>query len=349
MLLNTIYGKYKIVSIVGMAKNSGKTVALNHLINEAYDEDIKLGIVSTGRDGESIDLVTETEKPKIFVEEGTIISTTTNLLPLSDVNVEIMKITSYRTPLGEILLGRAKNSGYIQIAGPQTAAGIKEISNLLLSLGAEMVIVDGAMDRKTSAAPSVSEATILSTGAVLSRNMNKVIEETVHTVSLFNLPPVSNPMDRQIIEKTIDRGEVAIIDNELNVNSLNVKTALNSGRIIGQNIKDNSKYVVISGSLIENTVEELIMSTNKYKKIQIVVSDGTKIFISPKEWIRFLRYGINVKVLNPINLVAVTLNPYSPDGYYFNPREFLDKMRYFIKDLPVVDLVLGGEDLEIYG
>ncbi len=100
-----------------MAKNSGKTVALNHLIYEAVDKNIKLGIVSTGRDGESLDLVTETEKPKIFAEEGTIIATTTELLSLGDATVEIMSITQYRTPLGEILIGRVKDSGYIQISG----------------------------------------------------------------------------------------------------------------------------------------------------------------------------------------------------------------------------------------
>ena len=51
MLLEHIYNKYEIVSIVGMAKNSGKTVTLNHLIHEAIEEDVKLGIISTGRDG----------------------------------------------------------------------------------------------------------------------------------------------------------------------------------------------------------------------------------------------------------------------------------------------------------
>lgn len=88
LLLDNLYNKYKVVSIVGMAKNSGKTVVLNHLIAEAIREDIVLGIVSTGRDGESVDLVTETEKPKIFAEVGTIIATTTEMLPLGDATID---------------------------------------------------------------------------------------------------------------------------------------------------------------------------------------------------------------------------------------------------------------------
>ena len=133
MLLNYIYNKYKTISIVGMAKNSGKTVALNHLILEAIEEDITLGIISTGRDGESTDVVTETKKPKIFAEVGTIIATTTEMLSLGDATIEIIYVTDYRTPLGEILIGRVRNEGYIEIAGPQTVAEIKQVSNLMLN------------------------------------------------------------------------------------------------------------------------------------------------------------------------------------------------------------------------
>ncbi|MCF6463439.1 hypothetical protein [Clostridium sp. Cult1] len=343
MLLKHIYNKHKIISIVGMAKNSGKTVALNHLIYEAVDKNIKLGIVSTGRDGESLDLVTETEKPKIFAEEGTIIATTTELLSLGDATVEIMSITQYRTPLGEILIGRVKDSGYIQISGPQTTAEIKEVANLMIELGAEMVVIDGAIDRRSSAAPSITDATILSTGAVLSRDMNKVIEETIHIVNLFNLPQIEDPREREILEKVLKDGDIAIIDKGLNIHPIEIKTALNCGHIIGDHIEDNSKYILIPGSLVKNTVEDIIRSTNRYKNVDIVVADGTKIFIPPKDWLKFMRYGIKIKVLNPINLIAITLNPYAPQGYYFEARELLEKMRYYIKDIPVVDLVLGGE------
>lgn len=349
MLLETINNKNKIISIVGLAKNTGKTVALNYLIGEAIDEGVRLGVVSIGRDGESMDLVTRTEKPKIYVEEGTIIVTTTTLLSLSDATVEIMKITDYRTPLGKILIGKVKDSGYVQISGPQTAKEVKEISKLLLSFGVDLVIIDGALDRKSSAAPSISEATILSTGAVLSRDMNKVIEETVHAVNIFGLSQVKDDKDRRAIEEVLDKGEVAIIDHDLSTSFLKIKTALNSGRVIGYSINDNSKHIVIPGSLTKNTLDDIITTTDKYKNVDIVITDGTKVFIPPKDWLRFMRSGVNVKVLNPINLVAITLNPYAPQGYYFNPSEFLHRMRHFIKDIPVVDVVLGDENIEIYG
>lgn len=343
MLFEYIHNKYKIVSIVGMAKNSGKTVALNHLIQEAMEEDVKLGIISTGRDGEGVDVLDETEKPKIYAEVGTIIATTTELLPLGDANIEIIHVTDYRTPLGEILIGRVKDSGYIQIAGPQTIKEIKEVADFMLEIGAELVIIDGALDRRTSAAPSISDATILSTGAVLSRDINKVIERTLHVVNLFSLPPVEDDKARELIEEIMDQGQIAIIDKDLNIIPINIKTALNCGHIIGDHLNEDSRYLVIPGSLVKSTVEGIIDTTKMYKKVDIVVTDGTKIFIEPKDWLKFNRYGINVKVLYPINLVAITVNPYAPQGYYFEPNVLLEKMRHYIKDIPVVDVMLGGD------
>lgn len=341
MLLQYIKNQDKIISIVGMAKNSGKTVALNQLISEAIEANISIGLISTGRDGETEDVATETEKPKIFAEEGTYFATTTELLSLMDATVEIIEITNYRTPLGEILIGKVKDSGYIQIAGPQSLLEIKELGEKLLQLGSDFVIIDGAIDRRTAAAPSIADATILSTGAVLSRDINRVIEETIHIVNLFSLPVVKEA--RELIENHMAQEEIAIIDKNHKSHIIKVKTALSAGSIIGERLNQDSRYLTIPGSLVKTTVENIVSSTRHYKNIDIVVRDGTKIFISPRDWLKFKRYGVNVRVLNPINLIAITLNPYAPQGYYFEPNTLLEKTRYFIKDIPVIDVIFGGD------
>jgi len=342
-MLELIKDKYKTISIVGMAKNSGKTVALNHLISEAMESKFPLGITSIGRDGETIDIVTETEKPSIFVEEGTFIATSTKMLELSDANIEILKVTEYRTPLGEIIIGRVKDGGYVQIAGPQLLSEVKEVADTMLSLGAKAVIIDGALDRLSQAAPTISEATILSTGAVLSRDMNKVIEETLHTVNTLSLPQIEDEGIREMARQIIENNEIAVIDEENKVEIIPIKTALNAGCIIGDHIRDNSKYLILPGSLVKGTLEDLIHSTRKYKNIEIIIKDGTKIFVESKDWLRFMRQGVKVKVLDKINLIAITVNPYSPKGYYFQPREFLSKMKSYVSHIPVMDLMLGSE------
>ena len=265
------------------------------------------------------------------------------MLNYGDANIEIIKVTEYRTPLGEIVIGRVRNGGYVQIAGPQLLSEIKAVSNIMLELGAGFVIIDGALDRITSAAPTISESTILSTGAVVSRDINKVIDETAHLVSLFNLPAIENKETRLTVEELIQNNKIAIINQDNKADIIPLKTALKSGNIIGDYLKDDSKYIVIPGSLVKNTVEDLTRSTRKYKDVEIIVTDGTKIFINPNDWIRFQRQGIIVKVLDKVDLVALTLNPYSPKGYYFEPLNFLEQMKSRINKVPVMDLILGGE------
>lgn len=326
-----------------MAKNAGKTITLNYIIQEAMDKGIRLGLTSTGRDGEREDLVTNTEKPPIYAPEGTLVATASRCLDMGDAKVEIIDVTKYTTSLGPIVIGKIKDSGYIQIAGPNTSTEIKEICDLMLGLGTELVIIDGAIDRKSSASPVISDGTILATGAVISRDMNRVIEETVHTIELFGLPEIRGIKERSVIEKVFTEDKIAIIDKDYNTNYLNVRTALNSGELIGTNIDETTLYIVFSGALVNKTVEDIIRIRRINKDINLVVRDGTRIFIDANNWQRFKRLGIRVNVLNRIKTLAVTVNPYSPQGYYFEPEEFVLNMRKYISNVPVYDVVLGGE------
>lgn len=341
-LLHLIKDKYRIVSIIGMSKNSGKTVTLNRLIQEAMEEVIPIGMTSIGRDGESLDIVSETEKPRIFAEENTIIATTTSLLEMGDASIEILKVTPFTTPLGDVVIGRVKSPGYIEIAGPQSLKDIRYVCDIMLGLGARFIVIDGAIDRKSSAAPAISEATILSTGAILSRDINRVFEETIHTVELLSLPQVEEKYLKKARELIL-ANKIAVINEKGEVDEIPLDTALGKGHKIGQHLGEDSRVLTIPGSLVKGTLNDITRSTRAYKNIDIVVGDGTKVFIPPKDYLLFKRIAISIKVVFPINLIGITINPYSPSGYFFEPKNFLEKMREYIKDIPVMDIMLGGE------
>lgn len=340
MELVNLLRQYKIISIIGMSKNSGKTVTLNHIIGEATENNIRIGLTSIGRDGESEDVVTFTEKPMIFVEEGTLIATASSLLSMGDASIEILESTNYRTAIGDIIIGKVRSPGYVQIAGPRTLREVKEVADKLLGLGAEFVMIDGALDRKTPATPAISQATILSTGAVVSRDMNIVIERTLHTANTLSIPQVDEY--REEIENLISNDKVAIIEEDGRIVDLKLKTALGKGQKISEHIKESSKYLVIPGSLVKSTLDDIVSSTNRYKDIAIVVNDGTKIFIEPRDYQRFIKLGLRLRTLFQINLIAITVNPYAPSGYYFEPHLFLESMRKYIPHIKVMD-VIGGD------
>jgi ABC-type branched-subunit amino acid transport system ATPase component len=60
-------GRTKIVAIVGICKNAGKTTVLNAVLKQ---HDFSWGVLSTGRDGEREDLVYKTPKPRVLIPRG---------------------------------------------------------------------------------------------------------------------------------------------------------------------------------------------------------------------------------------------------------------------------------------
>ena len=51
------------LAVVGTAKNVGKTVAMNYLVSELSAKGLAVGLVSSGRDGETVDSFTGEPKP----------------------------------------------------------------------------------------------------------------------------------------------------------------------------------------------------------------------------------------------------------------------------------------------
>ena len=275
-LLEELSQKYKTISIVGMAKNAGKTTALNYLIEEAMDEGIVLGITSTGRDGESTDLVTGTDKPRVFLDTDTIVSVPTQLYELADAGLEILKMTEYNSSIGQIMLCRVATSGYVQIAGPVINASHQKMCEEMLDLGAELVLIDGAIDRKSIAAPGTSDAIILSTGAVLSRSMKKVIEETAHTVGLYRLPILEDGGDKDIILEHLGEERPMIVGNG-DVRILDLTTGLGAGKFLDGQINESTEYIYVPGAFTQSVVADI--NPRKLKNVTFVLKDPTKIFI----------------------------------------------------------------------
>lgn len=336
-LLYDLKNKYKTVSIVGMAKNAGKTTALNYLIEEAMDEGIRLGITSTGRDGENTDLVTGTDKPKVYLDMGTIVSVPRMLYELAETGLEILRLTEYRTSVGEILLCRVAESGYVQIAGPVITADSKKMCKEMEALGAELILIDGAIDRKSIAAPDSSDAIILSTGAVLSRNMKRVVEQTAHIVGLCGLETLEEERVLEEIQRRRNDEKILIFSSE-GVESPDIKTGLGSGRFVDEAIGKDGEYVYLPGAITKSVLSEI--SPRNIKQVQFIVKDPTKIFIDDISWQQLRKKGIRLKVLENIEVAAVTVNPFAPGGYSFDHKVLRDAMQAIIPQIPVIDVRL---------
>lgn len=335
-LLYDLSKKYKSVSIVGMAKNAGKTTALNYLIEEAIDEGVALGVTSTGRDGESQDLVTGTEKPRVYLDEDMLVAVPSLLFDMADAGLEVLKKTKYSTAIGELLICRVREAGYVQVAGPVINAEQKLLCDDMLNLGCDLILIDGAIDRKTIASPDTSDAIILSTGAVLSRKLKNVVDETAHVVNLYRSPELGPGPVRDAIEKNSFEEKIMLVTESGEVRKLDLLTGLGAASEINGSIDEDTAYIYIPGAFTTSVISDI--SLRNLKQVQFVLKDPTKIFVSAMDWSRYRKKGFRLSVLKNIEIAAITVNPWAPAGYTFDNRFLLEEMQKAIPDIPVVDV-----------
>jgi molybdopterin-guanine dinucleotide biosynthesis protein len=327
----------KVISIVGLEKNVGKTTTLNKIISLCKDR-YSLGLTSIGLDGEKEDLVTNKPKPRIFIPKNTIIATAHDSIQRSDITVEILESTNFQTPYGEIIIVRAVSAGFVELAGPSQTSQIKYICDLLQKMNCKLVLVDGAISRKSLASPIVTQATILATGAEVSQNMEKTIDETVFTWELFNLPTFH---DTELHKAFTEIKRVGYIDKNLQAHSFAVSTSLDAQRVIIDSFALAPQYLVIKGVITDSLIESLFSYPEDVEKIPFIIQDATKLFISYVNYKKFLLAGGKFLVSKPIKLLCITANPYSPSGYSYPTTKFLKKLRENIL-VPVFDVI--GEE-----
>lgn len=332
-LIDYLNEKYTSVSIIGLAKNAGKTVTMNYLIEEAYEADLVLGLTSTGRDGERTDLVTDTDKPEIFVSEGTIIATAKSTLEMGDAGLEILESTEFTSPMGNIIICRVKEDGCVQIAGPVNSKDMVKVKDRMVEYGADLVLIDGAIDRKAVSSPLITDSCIVSTGAVISRDIKKVVLETAYFVEIYSLPKVEDERLEEIRDR-LDR--TCIIDRDYKIVYPEIKTGLGRGKTLTTYVDDDTRYIYIAGAATSSMLRDLV---NGKKNYEIIIEDGTKVFSDRFSWNELMRKGLRVKVLNGINIEAVTVNPLSPYGYSFDSKELTEKIRGCLKDVKVFDVL----------
>lgn len=291
------------LSIVGMCKNAGKTTVLNWLLRHA--EDRVLGLTSIGRDGESTDVVTGTEKPGIFVREGTLIATAKDMLKLCDITQEILFTTGIPTPVGEVVVVRAKSAGWVQLAGPSITSQLKSVSDRFFAFGVEQTVIDGALGRKSLGARSVADGIILCTGASYHMRMEKVVADTVQFYRLMNLPKAET---------------LPILSDEP------LDTALKT-----------RGEAYISGALTDSMVLPLLKS-GVMKQVRLVVPDPSKVLLSADTLEKLRARQVTLETADAARTVCIACNPVSAYGWRFDRDAFLDALRRET-DVPVIDVM----------
>jgi hypothetical protein len=324
------------LALVGLAKNTGKTETLKALLAEHARAGHVVGVTSIGRDGEERDVIdARIEKPRINLEEGSLLASTDALLRASAVAHERLAQTGVRTPLGEVLIVRLSEPGTIEVAGPSAAADVFEVSEAMLAFGAEQVLIDGAIDRRAASSPAVSDGLVMATGAVLGEDIAQVVATTANAVDLVRLRRASDATG----EDTGDAGDTG--DGRV---SLERRLVLNAEPAqIAALLRENPRAhtFLVDGALGEGFLEGLLAarSERRGRELRLVVGDPTKVFLSRRGPSWYLRQGIAIEVRQTIDLKALTINPVAPQSHRFDSRELREQIEATVAELPVLDVL----------
>lgn len=335
--LRELISPYRSLAIIGMCKNAGKTTVLNSIIRQYTGCGETLALTSIGRDGEDQDLVTGTKKPGIFVSEGTLIATASELLlQRCDVTREILDTTGISTPMGDVVLFRARSDGAVQLAGPSINSQLARVREDFFRFGADRVLIDGALSRKSLCSRRVTEAAVLCTGASYHKNLDVVVEDTTYQCRILTLPESLEESLRQIPEDF--RGMLLLGEDAPQPIPAGVSLTDALRKYAGVHA------VFFGGALSDFAVKPLLMANSLPKGLKIVVRDGSKILLRRENYEKLLRRGITVQVLQSVNLVALTVNPFSAYGYPCDRKELLERMRGCVS-VPVIDVMEEDGDV----
>lgn len=330
-LINNIL-KCKTLSITGMAKNTGKTVTLNYLLEQLRLRGKAVAVTSIGIDGEKTDQVTQTEKPEIELYEGTLFVTSEYHYRQRQLVSEIVDLSEDSTSLGRLVTARVLQSGKVILSGPATTGGVRKVLDRMAEYGVDLTIVDGALSRKSHAAPTITDGLVLSTGAAIAPDLNTVVKKTAELYELMELPEYETFKTDELLQ--LESGIFALEDD--NPVSLNIPSSLLSDKYKSA-LFAHGNQLFISGILTDNMLNFLRMQS-EIKGSAVVVKDFTKVFVTPMNLRLFLSKGGRLFVLKRPNLLAVTVNPVAPSGFTIPSKVLVEAMENIFA-VPVYDVV----------
>ncbi len=298
------------VSVIGMCKNAGKTTVLNRLIRECEAHGQTIGLTSIGRDGERSDLVTNTKKPEIFVSRGALVATAEQLLKLGDISQEVLDVSGLTTPMGRIVFVRAMTSGYVQLGGASITEHQKLIRDELLAFGADCVMIDGAISRKSLGTPALCDGAVLSSGASYDPSVEKTAADTAFTARLFSL------------------AEEADSPGELRFTAVRGGERFESDEALGlvPFIKGGAERILVRGAVTDSIAAQLVQIGKLIKNAAVLAEDASRLLLKQASFERLLRTCACVGVMKGTRLCCVTVNPFSAYGLHYGADEFFERV-----------------------
>jgi hypothetical protein len=327
------------VAVMGMTKNTGKTVVLNHLLAQAAAARVAVGLTSIGRDGEERDQVFSFPKPPVTVWPGALVATASGTLMRAKVRCKPVAETGIDSPMGEIRILRVLEHGSMEVAGASRNADQLAVMGKLKACGCELVLLDGALGRSHHASPALADGVILATGAVIGGAAADVLRKTQERLALLTLPPAPPPLATRCRE-VFAEGGVAAWGADGTLLLREGQATLSAAALLHTLSATGVACVALSGAVGQQLWRALLDIAAHSPGLDVVVADGTKLFVGAADLRALAQLGARLNAWRAIHIVGVALNPTSPFDAGFAAAPFLQLARAALPGHAVTDVVL---------
>ena len=307
MSLARLLEPHATTTIVGLAKNAGKTTVVNHLLDTLPGP---FGLASLGLDGERRDQLTGLPKPRVLPPPGALVATAEGLRGTAAVRERL----GYRTAVGEVVLVEADGSAVI-VSGPARLDELDGTVAALRAAGARRVLLEGALGRLGTAAPGRADAVVLAAGASLANGPDDYALRVKLALDALDLPRADEPA------------------------ALTVEHAAGYEPETAARIADAGAASVELGGALTGPLLELLLRGGV--RTRLVVADPTRVLARPQQVARARRGGVETAARRGLAIVAVTANPFHPDRPLGADEAFDQLAEAVAGRWPVVDVVSG--------
>ncbi len=307
------------ISVVGLDKNTGKTESLNWILSRLGELGVRAGVTSIGVDGECKDQIFATHKPEIELFEGTLFATSESHYLSRRLDSEVVAMPDIRTSMGRLVVGNVVERGKVILSGAPDTASTREVIDLMNSLGAQTVLVDGALGRRSTASPAVTDGMILATGAAVSANLSTMVAKTLYICRQISLPLWSG----RVWSESIRGARFFDTQSECEANpEISSTIELKS---LDKRWFEQYDTMYVSGAITDGVLERVSANIGA-RGFRLVIPDFTRLFVEQRVLDRFESSGGAIYVQRRPRLLAVTVNPTSPSGYRIDSSLAVDKL-----------------------
>ena len=306
MTLAELVRPHATVTVVGLAKNAGKTTVVNHLLERMEG---RVGLASLGLDGEARDQLTGLAKPRIAPPAGALVLTTTQLRG----QTPMVQRLPFRTAAGEVMIAAAGGGEPVVVSGPTRLDELDAALDALRAAGAERLLLEGALGRLGTAAPGRADAVVLAAGASLAEGGDDLALRLRLAVDALDLPTADVEADVVLTHGAGFEAEAAAEVREGGVAEL-------------------------PGALTDPLLEALL---RERRRATLVVADATRVLAGPQTVARARRAGVELAARRRLGIAALTSSPFHPDAARAADEAFRALVGASAGRWPVYDVVAG--------